>query len=157
MGRPIQYRVQLTEEHETALTQLSTVGKSSARMIRRAQTLLMAHRGMEDQEIERALNISLCTVKPTRKRCAQHGLKAALSDASRSGRPQKFDGKDRAAITSLACTEAPEGHTQWSVRLIADTAVELQLVDGIAPSTVFYILNKTNSSRTESGTGVLPN
>jgi putative transposase len=157
MGRPLQYRVQLTEEQETYLSQLSTVGQSSARMIRRAQILLMAHRGLSDAEIQRALKISLPTIKALRKRCAQRGIPAAVQDAPRSGRPAKFDGHDRAAITSLACTEAPEGHAQWSIRLIADKAVELQLVDGIAPSTVFYILKKTRSSRTANVFGVSPN
>ncbi|UQN08460.1 hypothetical protein [Deinococcus sp. QL22] len=65
-----------------------------------------------------------------------------MQDAPNAGRPLKFDGHDRATITSLACTQAPEGHAQWSVRLTADKAVELQLVDGIAPSTVFCMLKK---------------
>jgi putative transposase len=157
MGRPIQYTVRLTEDQATYLTQLSSAGKNKARVIRRAQTLLMAQCAISDLDIYRALNISVQTVKATRKAFAQHGLEAALYDAPRPGRPQKFDGHDRAAITGIACTEAPEGHARWSVRLIADRAVELQVVDGIAPSTVFYILKKTRSSPTENGSGALQN
>ena len=156
MGRSLRYVVQLTEDQETYLTQLVRSGINKARVIRRAQTLLMAHRAIGDQSIHEALSVSLQTVKATRKTFAQSGLEAALYDAPRPGRPQKFDGQDRAAITSIACTEAPAGYAKWSLRLVARTAVELQLVDGIAPSTVYYILKKMNFSRTASGNGASP-
>jgi putative transposase len=157
MGRSLQYVVQLTEDQETYLTQLVRSGVNKARVIRRAQTLLMAHRATSDGVIQEALSISIQTVKATRKAFAQSGLEAALYDAPRPGRPQKFDGHDRAAITSIACTEAPEGYAKWSLRLVARTAVELQLVDGIAPSTVYYILKKMHSNRTGNGNGASPN
>lgn len=156
MNRSLQYPVRLTEDQETYLTQLVRSGANKARVIRRAQTLLMAHRAISDQAIHEALSISVQTVKATRKAFAQSGLEAALYDAPRPGRPQKFDGHDRAAITSIACTEAPEGYAKWSLRLVARTAVELQLVDGIAPSTVYYILKKMRSSRIGNGNGASP-
>lgn len=156
MGNVLRYVVQLTGDQETYLTQLVRTGTNKARVIRRAQTVLMAHRAISDQAISEALCISVQTVKATRKAFAQSGLEAALYDAPRSGRPQKFDGHDRAAITGIACTEAPAGYAKWSVRLIADKAVELQVVDGIAPSTVHYILKKTRFNRTANGNGVSP-
>lgn len=157
MGRPLQYLVRLTEDQETYLTQMVRSGTNKARVIRRAQTLLMAHRAINDQAIHEALSTSIQTVKSTRKTFVQSGLEAALYDAPRPGRPQKFDGHDRAAITGIACTEAPEGYAKWSLRLVARTAVELHVVDGIAPSTVFYILKKTRSSLTGNGNGASPN
>lgn len=153
MGRPLQYVVRLTENQEAYLDRLVRTGTHKARVIRRAQTLLMAHRAIKDQEIQRALNVSVQCVKATRKTFVKEGLEAALHDAPRPGRAPKFDGDVRAAITALACTEAPEGHARWSVRLIADKAVELQLVDEISPATVFHILKKTRSSRTANGSG----
>lgn len=156
MGRPLEYVVRLTAGQESYLKQLVRSGTNKARVIRRAQTLLMAHRAIMDQTIHEALNISVQTVKASRKTFVQSGLEAALYDAPRPGRPLKFDGHDRAAITGIACTEAPPGYAKWSLRLIADKAMELQVVDGIAPSSVFYILKKTRSNRTENGNGVLP-
>lgn len=153
MGRPLQYRVELSVDQRQHLDTLTRKGKQSARVLRRAQTLLLASRGISDLEIAATLNVTVLTVKHTRKCFAQEGLEATLYDAPRPGRPVKFDGAERAAITALACTKAPAGHARWSVRLIADRAVELQLVDGIAPSTVFYILKKTSSSRTANGSG----
>ena len=153
MGRPLQYRVELSDDHVRCLETLIRKGKSSARVIRRAHTLLLAARGVGDLQIADTLHVTVLTVRNTRKTFAQEGLEATLYDAPRPGRPVKFDGANRAAITALACTRAPEGHARWSMRLIADRAVELQLVDGIAPSTVFYILKKTSSSRTANGSG----
>lgn len=156
MGRPLLYRVELSVDQVQHLETLTRKGKQSARVIRRAHTLLLAQQGVGDVEIAAMLNITVLTVRNIRKRFVQQGLEATLYDAPRPGRPAKFDGSDRAAITALACTKAPAGHARWSVRLIADRAVELQLVDGIAPSTVFYILKKTSSSRTANGSGALP-
>lgn len=143
MGRPKVYGVQLNQDQQKYLEALSSKGKNQARVIKRAQILLMADQRKSDEVIHEALNTSVQTVKAIRKRFVKEGLEAALYDLPRSGRPAKFDGKDRAAITSLACTKAPKGYAKWSVRLIADKAVELQLVEGIAPSTVHYILKKS--------------
>jgi putative transposase len=122
-------------------------GSGKARVMTRARILLLAHRQVTDSAIKDALGISVQMVQATRKRFALGGLDAALFDAPHTGRPAKFDGKDRAAITALACSEAPEGHAQWSIRLLAEKAVELNLVDHIAPSTVFYILKKTMTAK----------
>jgi len=153
MGRPLQYRVELSADQTQHLETLIRKGTHSARVIRRAYTLLLAAQGVSDLQIADTLHVTVLTIKNTRKTFAQEGLEATLYDAPRPGRPVKFDGAERAAITALACTKAPEGHARWSVRLIADRAVELQLVDGIAPSTVLYILKKTSSSRTGNGSG----
>ncbi len=156
MGRPLQYRVELTPDQAHYLETLTRKGKHGARLIRRARTLLMSHQGVSNHDIQTSLSISVLTIRNTRRNFTQHGLEAALHDAPRPGRPPKFDGKDRAAITGIACTQAPEGHARWSIRLIADKAVELQVVDGIAPSTVYYILKKMSSSRTGSVNGASP-
>jgi putative transposase len=113
----------------------------------------MAHRQLGDLAIKEALGISVQMAQSIRKHFVLGGLDAALYDAPHTGRPAKFTGQDRAAITALACSEAPTGHAQWSIRLLAEKAVELNVVDGIAPSTVFYILKKTRSSRTAKSSG----
>ncbi len=83
------------------------------------------------------------------KRCyLADGLDAALTDKSRSGRPTTIDGLARAKITALACSAAPPGHAHWTLRLLADKAVELDIVEHISHNAVKEILNKTRSSRT---------
>ena len=77
-----------------------------------------------------------------------------LNDKPRSGRPIKFDGKDRAKITALACSEAPDGHAQWSLRLLADRLVELEMVETISYCSVGLILKKMNFNHTENASGV---
>ena len=153
MSRPLRYVVQLSAEQEQTLKTMVSKGSSKARVMTRARILLMTHRQMSDSDISETLGISVQMVQATRKRFVLGGLDDALFDAPHTGRPAKFDGKDRAAITALACSEAPEGHAQWSIRLLAEKAVELNVVDEIAPSTVFYILKKTRSSRTAKGSG----
>ena len=95
------------------------------------------------------------TIKRIRKAYVEEGLKAALEDGKRSGRPSIFDGKTRAKLTALACSPAPEGYSQWSLRLLADKAVELKLVETISHTEVAKILKKTTSNRTSKGSGVL--
>ena len=76
-----------------------------------------------------------------------------LKDKPRSGRPIKFDGKDRAKITALACSEAPNGYAQWSLRLLADRLVELEMVETISYCSVGLILKKMNCNLTENVNG----
>ncbi|GGO36798.1 helix-turn-helix domain-containing protein [Deinococcus humi] len=152
MSRPLRYKVELSEEQEQTLKTLVTTESGKARVMTRACILLMTHQQMADSDIKEALGISVQTVKSTRKRFVLGGLYAALFDAPHTGRPAKFDGKDRAAITALACSEAPEGHARWSIRLLAEKAVELNVVDGIAPSTVFYMLKKRGPAAPQKAT-----
>ncbi|RJF68912.1 helix-turn-helix domain-containing protein [Deinococcus cavernae] len=157
MSRLLRYPVVLSAEQQQTLKGITTTGSRKARVMTRARILLMAHRGVTDSDIKEALGISVQMVQAARKRFALGGLDAAHRRAPHTGRPVKFDGKDRAAITALACSEAPEGHAQWSLRLLAQKAVELKLVDHIAPSTVLYMLKKTRSNRTAKGSGALRN
>ena len=76
-----------------------------------------------------------------------------MAEAPRSGGPRRFDGPQRAAITALACTPAPVGHSRWTLRLLADKAVELALVDTISHEMVRQVLKKTSYGPTASRTG----
>jgi len=116
---------------------------------------LCAHEGLSDVEIVKAVGVSNPTVKRIRKTYVDEGLKAALEEAPRSGRPSIFDGTTRAKITALACSPAPQGYSQWSLRLLADKAVELKLVEGISHTEVGKILKKMNSVPSRRGSGAL--
>lgn len=147
------YPVKLSKKDKRSLEHLTSKGKLEARKYKRAQILLCAHQGMPDGEIVRALGISNPTIKRIRKAYAEGGLPAALDDAPRSGRPSVFDGVERAKITALACSPAPQGHSQWSLRLLADKAVELALVEEISHTQVGHILKKMNLALNKSGSG----
>jgi transposase len=92
-------------------------------------------------------------VSQLRQRYEQAGWQAALAEAPRSGTPRRFDGPQRAVVTALACTPAPTGHSRWTLRLLADKAVELCLVETISHETVSQVLKKTSCSPNASSTG----
>ena len=92
--------------------------------------------------ISELLKCDPATIKNVKLRYIAGGLSAAIFDAKRSGAPSRFDGKARAKITALACSKTPEGYAKWSLKLLADKAVELQLVDSISHTHVGTIFNK---------------
>ena len=108
----------------------------------------MADKGKTDQEISDALGACLATIFNIRRRYHKKGLERAIGEEPRSGQPQKFKGKTMAKITAIACSKAPEGHARWSLRLLADHIVELDVVESISHVSVYNILKKTNSSLT---------
>jgi transposase len=89
------------------------------------------------------LRVTSATVFNIKRRFLQEGLDAALFDKPRSGKPPRIDGTQRAKITALACSKAPDGHARWSLRLLADKAIELGFVDTISHNAVKEILKKT--------------
>jgi transposase len=147
------YPVELSPKQRKKLKALSSRGKVSARKLTRARILLLADRNrpkgaMTDLQIHQILDVSLATVARIRRRFATSGLSAAIDEKPRSGRPIQFTGDQRAKVTALACSMAPEGQGQWSLRLLADRLVELEFVETISYRTVGHILKKTNFPRT---------
>ena len=143
------YAVTLSPAQRQELKTLCGRGEISARKLSRARILLLADQNrpqgaMDDKQIHEILDVSQGTIRRVRKKCATGGLETALEELSRSGRPLKFDGYQRAQITALACSEPPEGRSQWSLRLLADHLVELNVVDDISHETVGGILKKTD-------------
>ena len=94
------------------------------------------------------------TVSTWARKYKQSGLDF-LTDKPRPGRPTVIDGLQRAKITALACSDPPEGYERWSLRLLADKAVELELVETISYGEVRLILKKTTSNRTSNDIGAL--
>ena len=141
------YQVALSPAQRKQLKTLCGRGSISARKLARARILLLAdpnrpQGAMADHQIHAVLDVSQTTIIRIRKKFVTGGLESALEELSRSGRPLKFDGYQRAQITALACSEPPEGHSQWSLRLLADRLVELDIVDDISYETVGVILKK---------------
>ena len=152
MARPLTPFI-LPAADQSALENFTRTGRRPVRAVRRAQALLALATGIGQQAAGQAAGLSRQTVSQLRRRYAEAGWQFALAEAPRSGTPPRFDGAQRAAVTALACTPAPTGHSRWTLRLLADKAVELCLVDTISHETVGQVLKKTNCSPTASSTG----
>jgi transposase len=119
-------------------------GTLRARKFKRAMILLKADEGLSDPQIMAALNVSRPCVERTRKRFVTDGIERALNEDPRPGQKRKLDGRAEATLIATACTEAPEGHERWTLRLLAGKLVQLQVVDSISHETVRRTLKKTN-------------
>jgi transposase len=149
------YSVVLTEPEREQLKSLIAAGTAPARKLTHARILLKADQSPErgpgwvDEAIARAVETSQPTVSRVRKRYVQEGLEAALNRRSpKREYHRKLDGEQEARLVALACSQPPEGRARWSLRLLADRLVELEVVEEISYQTVGRILKKTPSSRT---------
>ena len=142
------YTVRLKAKARRELRKAVRRGKESARKLTRCRILLLADERKPDSAIAEALDVAMSTIFEIRRRYAQEGLEAALNERPRSGQPSKFDGKQKAKITALACSKSPKGRSRWTLRLLAEKAVELKMVESICPATVQTILKKTKLSLT---------
>lgn len=146
------YRVFLNGKKRSDLKRLVNTGTDKARKLTRARILLLADESPDgpsrkDKEIMEALGVSARTVAITRQRFTEGDLEGALNEKPRSGRPLEFTGREEAKLTLIACSEPPEGRNRWSVRLLADKLVELEVVDSISRESVRKYLKKGNSNR----------
>jgi transposase len=143
--------VRLTAEQRTELERLATTGARSAALITRARILLLADADADacpDDQIALALHTSLATVARVRKKFVQQGLDEAIQRRPPTGRQyRKLDGAAEARLAAVACSPPPEGQACWTMKLLADKLVELEVVQSIDPTTVWRTLKKTRSNR----------
>ena len=137
--------IKLSESERQELETLLSKGELSARQFKRATGLLALDRGETLEAVATLLRVTNDTVRAWRERYQADGFKS-LVDKPRSGRPIEIDGQQRAQITALACSEAPAGHSQWSLRLLAEKVVDLDYCERISHTQVNNILKKTKSS-----------
>lgn len=140
------YIVDLTDEERTDLKKLLQSGKTRARRMYRARILLLADEGRTDEEIVGALHVGRSTVERTRMRFVEGGVERALTERPRPGKARLLNGKQEAYLVALACSDPPEGRTRWTMQLLADKLIQLQVVDSITDETVRKLLKKTTSS-----------
>lgn len=133
----------LRDDDRRELETLLSKGSLKALSFKRATALLELDRGKTLVAVATTLGVTSRVVATWRTRYTSKGL-ACLYDAPRSGRPTVFDGLQRAKITALATSEAPEGHARWSLRLLADKAVESGICDDVSSTFVREVLKKTN-------------
>lgn len=140
------YCVDLTDAERKFLLDFIKKGKPAARKVTRARILLLADEGKSDAHIAEALHTGLSTVERTRRKFVEGGPQKALTEQSRPGGQRKLDGKQEAFLVALTCSTPPDGHTRWTMQLLADKLVSLELIDEISDETVRRTLKKTNSS-----------
>jgi transposase len=138
------YEVRLGEEEREQIKQLLSKGKTGVRQVKRAQILLAAEKGLTDQQIADTVGVHVATVERIRKRLVLGGLEHALKEDHRPGGQIKLDGEGEAILVALACSEPPLGHTTWTMQMLADRLVEMQVVEAISDETVRQRLKKTN-------------
>jgi len=146
------YIITLTQEERQMLQDMLSRGKAAARKLMHARILLKADvaaggPGWNDEAIAEALEIGRATVERVRTEFVEEGLEAALERRKpRRQYQRKLDGDGEAHLIALACQKPPEGHSHWTLRLLADRMVQLEYVDEISYQTVRRTLKKTNSS-----------
>ena len=145
------YKVKLTEEEHQALSRLISQGKGSARKLNHARILLEADeaegKSVKDEEISEIVRVSIATVERVRKRFVLEGIESALNHKQPSGsRAKVLDGRAEAELVRLACSPAPEGRSRWTLQLLADSLVELEVVESISIESLRQGLKKMNLS-----------
>jgi transposase len=152
--RPImgkRYRVTLEVEERERLEQLLSKGKVDVRRLKHAQILLKADEsadgpGWSDARVAGAVGCGTATVERVRQRFVEEGLEPALSPYRTPRREYhpKLDGEQEAKLITLACSQPPEGRARWTLRLLADALVELEVVDSVSHEMVRQTLKKTS-------------
>src|SRR5688500_14363217 len=148
------YKVTLTAEERERLQELIASGKGAAKRLAHARVLLKANASgggpaWPDARIAQAVELSVATVERVRQRFVEQGLEAALvrKKQDRPSRERKLDGAAEARLIALACSPPPVGRVCWTMQLLADRLVELEVVDSVCDETVRRVLKKTRSSR----------
>jgi len=154
------YRVTLTKEERKELDAMTHRGKTHARRFIHARALLLCDAGVDGPawnvaDVATALGVTSRAIEHLKKRFVEDGLETALDRKPRDKPPREvvFDGEFEARLITLACSDAPEGHRRWTVRLLADKVVELKFAESVSHMTVQRVLKKTNLSLTPANTG----
>ena len=150
------YGVQLMPEQRNQLQHLIRAGKGSARVIIRARILLKTDEGWTAPQVAEALDVAEGTVFRIKRRFAEAGLEGVLKDRPQAHRYRKLDDRGEAHLITLACSEPPEGHDHWTLRLLAGRVVELGLAPSMSHEGVRKRLKKTPSSRGRRRSGASP-
>ncbi len=158
--------IRLSKEEREQLHNIVRAGKSSARVQTRARILLLAaersissrggrtRRSNSNHTIGEDLLVCARTVSRVRQRFVEGGLRAALYDRDRSGRPTEIDGEAEAKLVMLACSEPPDGRSHWTLQLLADRMIALGYAEHLSDTWVLKLLKKTNCVPGRSRVGV---
>jgi transposase len=145
------YIVRLEPREREQLQSLVSTGKGAARKLTHARILLQADLskqgpGWTDKQIAQALGVTTRSIEHVRQRCVEQGLEAALERKEREfpATPKILDGRKEAKLVAICCSKPPVGFARWTLKLLADRLVELEIVESISRDTVRRTLQKTN-------------
>ena len=146
----VRYKVTLTKEEQDTLLAIINKGTHSSQKFRNAYILLNVDEGefsskVVNKQICEVLKVGMRTIDRVKKKFVEDGFECALGRATGTRvYENKTDGDFEAHLTSLACSQAPEGYAKWSLRLLSDKMVELNYIESISHETVRKVLKKTN-------------
>jgi hypothetical protein len=154
------YKVTLTKEERQELHAISTKGKRAARTVLHARALLLLDAGEHGpkwfvENVAEAVGMTTRSLEHLKKRFVEEGISTAIERKERLTPPREiqFGGEFEAQLIALACSEAPDGRSRWTVRLLAEKMVEMKIVPSVSPMTVCNTLKKMNLSLTKANTG----
>jgi transposase len=154
MAHKQNYPIELDPSEREQLEQVVNTGYHSARERRRAQTLLWSDAGKTDSEIAGLHGVTPLTVATTRQRWVEE---KRITDKPKPGREKRLDCKQEAYLVALACSDAPDGRESWTMQLLADRLLELEVIDEpISDEIVRRALKKTNFSPGANSSGASP-
>lgn len=155
------YRIKLSPHERTVLEEIRDKGHHKASKFKRALVFLLADESSEgpakkDLEIAQATGLVTTSIERLRKRCCEVGPLGALEHKPRETPPReiKITGEVKARITQLACSEAPEGQARWTLKLLAEKLVEIEVIDSISHNSVALVLKKANLNHGGKKAGV---
>jgi transposase len=132
----VRYRVELSQSERAELMQLMSGGKQAARQLKRAQILLAANAGVNDEDIAASVGVGGSTVYRTKRRFVEGNLERALSEELRPGAERKLTGKEEALLVATACSSPPAGRARWTLELLAGEMVKLTAHESVSRETV---------------------
>jgi hypothetical protein len=157
------YRIKLSAEERAKLISIRDRGSNKAVKFKRVAALLLCDEGpfgpaLTDAEVQRGTSMSPRTLVRLRQRCCEVGPLGALERKTRETPPReiKVTGEVEARITQLACSDPPEGHSRWTLRLLAKHLVEIEVIDSISHNTVGLVLKKVSSNPGVKKAGAFP-
>ena len=154
--KPTKYKVRLTDEQRSEMLSIVNKGEHNARIIKRANILLLSDEGRTAPQIVEVLSTSEQTVYNIRKRFIQKGLESSIHEKPRPGAKRKFQPEQEAHLIALTCSEPPDGRERWTIRMLANKVVELGILDEVGRETVRRTLKKTLSSHGKRNSGASP-
>jgi len=138
--------LKLKSKEREFLNNLTKTGNRSSRVFERAYVLLALDKGKKHDEITEFYNVSRITIWRVKNKYFESGVEEAIKDEPRPGQPIKYDETDNAEIIAMACSQAPEGRSRWTIRLLEKKLKEKKGMESINRETIRLLLKKTNVS-----------
>jgi transposase len=145
--------INLTEEERAKVEKFIRRGKANARNITRAHILLKSAEGWSIERIAETYGVSEATVSNVRARYREGGIARVLNDKVQQKRRHALGGEGEAMLVAIACSPVPEGHDHWTLRMLRDKLIELDLVEHVSAATIQDRLKKMTLSRGSASTG----